>query len=76
MTYLWWYIVPLSLGMTVTVVGGQLQRSKSLASIALALLIIVSVGAILNVLQRSFALKTKQRIDQLAVISQKSSEFD
>lgn len=71
-SYLWWYIVPLSVGIGVTIIGPQLQRPGGARGAVLSAAIIVALFAMLTLLQFGAAAKTQKRIYQLGVVSEKS----
>jgi hypothetical protein len=70
--YVWWYVLPLMTGISLMIIGPQLQRGNSLLSILLTVLILAAVGAILVIVQRAVARKILLRLEQLDVVSEKT----
>ncbi len=69
-SYVWWYVLPLTIGMGLMIISPQLQRGKSLFSILLTVLILAAVGGILVIVQRAAAHKMLQRLEQLGVVTE------
>jgi hypothetical protein len=70
-TFTWWYVLPLSLGVIVMIVGLQLQKPGGLAGALFATAIIVIVGGSLTLMQRAAGAGLKLRIEQLEDSSEK-----
>jgi hypothetical protein len=69
-TYAWWYVLPLSIGPAVIMVGGAIRRSEPLR--ALVMLCFVALFSGLLVLMQSVMVKGLQkRLDQLATVEEK-----
>jgi hypothetical protein len=73
-SYVWWYVVPLSIGMSLMMIGPQLQRPGSLTGVMLTLLVIIAIGVLLVSIQQVAARKALQRMEQLGLVSEKTQE--
>lgn len=73
-SYVWWYVVPLSIGMSLMLIGPQLQRPGSLPGVLLTALVMVAFGTLLVSVQQFAARKAQQRVDQLGLVSEKPQE--
>ena len=70
-SYAWWYVLPLTIGIAVMVIGPQLQRPGMLPGAAVSALILAAVGTLLVLVQKAAAGKALRRIDQLRVLEEK-----
>ena len=70
-SFLWWYVLPLSLGPTVLAVGQAIQQPYPMPAIIRNLAAIVMIGMLLVLLARSNAHTFQQRIAQLATVSER-----
>jgi hypothetical protein len=70
-SYGWWYVMPLSIGMGLMVIGQQLQHPDPLLRAAVSALILATVGAILVFVHRGLARKAQRRIEQLGQVSER-----
>jgi hypothetical protein len=70
-SYLWWYIVPLAIGINVTMVGFRLQRAGGARGAAVDVVVVSAILALPTLLQGVVAAKTQKRIEQLALLSEK-----
>ena len=73
-SYIWWYVLPLTSGMGVLMIGPQLQRPDPLVGILITTLALVAGGGLLALIQRMVARKLQTRIEQLGVVSEKVSD--
>jgi hypothetical protein len=71
-SYAWWYVAPLSIGLAVMFFGPELQRPNSLPTTALGIAIFAAIGSVLVLAQCGVARRTQQRIDQLAIVQEKA----
>ena len=72
-SYIWWYVLPLTTGMGVLLIGPQLQRPDPLVGILVTTLALLAGGGLLVMIQRMVARKLQTRIEQLGVVSEKIS---
>jgi len=70
--YVWWYVMPLLIGMEMMTIGPQLQRPDSFPRVLFGVLILTTVGGILVLVQRGMAQKSQQRLEQLNHVSEKT----
>ncbi|HMN45652.1 MAG TPA: hypothetical protein PKE27_13790 [Povalibacter sp.] len=71
-TFLWWYVLPLTIGPGILLIALHLQRPNAAATVPIILLVLVIIAAILALTQRPTLRKLHQRLDQLSVLTEKT----
>jgi len=71
-SYLWWYLLPLSLGPAVLLIGKAFQQPDPLRTIVIGLAIFASFGVLMIYVQRDVQRRAQQRLEQLAGVTEKS----
>jgi hypothetical protein len=70
-TYVWWYLLPLTIGPTMFIVSVGLKSPAPFAVIGIGLLVFAIVGGLLLWVQKRVIRKTRERIRQLSVATEK-----
>jgi hypothetical protein len=71
-TYLWWYVLPLSIGPAVLLIGPQLVRPAAFTRIAVTVVLLIVFACALVFAQKPVIRKIRQRIQQLSVVVEKT----
>ena len=70
-TYLWWYVVPLSLGPAVILIGTQLGKPDAPTRIAIIAGLLTVFAAMLVFAQKPLIRKMQRRLERLSVVTEK-----
>lgn len=70
-TYLWWYVVPLSLGPAVILIGFQLGKPDTPTRIAITAGLLSAFAAMLVFAQKPLIRKMQQRLERLSVVTER-----